>query len=169
MLPFAPSIRPAWMWLTTVTKILCAPWRPSATVSAESEGSIRWENSFFRPFSDTWIPCRFIFLFKEIYTNNKKMYTGLMKKEIFIKSKKKMVWNFNLWNAVLSRYVESFLHSLGNYTRRAIFPETCKINQSSVDFHCKPLWSLWLDWFSGFVPPDLFLRGAGLKWLNITG
>ena len=32
-----------------------------------------------------------------------------------------------------------FLPSLGNYTRRAIFPETCKINQSSVDFHCKPL------------------------------
>ena len=54
-----------------------------------------------------------------------------------------------------------FLHSLGNYTRRAIFPEMCKINQSSVDFHCKPLWSLWLDWFIGFVPPDLFLRGRG--------
>ena len=32
-----------------------------------------------------------------------------------------------------------FLHSLGNYTRRAIFPEMCKINQSSVDFHCEPL------------------------------
>ena len=31
-----------------------------------------------------------------------------------------------------------FLHSLGNYTRRAIFPDMCKINQSSVDFHCEP-------------------------------
>ena len=31
-----------------------------------------------------------------------------------------------------------FLHSLGNYTRRAIFSEMCKINQSSVDFDCKP-------------------------------
>ena len=28
--------------------------------------------------------------------------------------------------------VSYFLHSLGNYTRRAIFPEMCKINQSSV-------------------------------------
>ena len=33
-------------------------------------------------------------------------------------------------NTVSSRYVESLLHSLGNYTRRAIFPEMCKINQS---------------------------------------
>ena len=34
------------------------------------------------------------------------------------------------------------LHSFRNYTRRAIFPETCKINQSSVDFH-------WLiDWLT---------------------
>ena len=54
-----------------------------------------------------------------------------------------------------------FLHPLGNYTRRAIFPEMCKINQSSLDFHCKPLWSLWLDWFIGFVLPNLFLRGRG--------
>ena len=38
-----------------------------------------------------------------------------------------------------------FLHSLGNYTRGAIFPETCKINQSSIDFHCKPLGWL-IDW-----------------------
>ena len=74
--------------------------------------------------------------------------------------------------------LSSFLPSLGNYTRRAIFPEMCKINQSSVDFHGKPLgWLLdwltkswlWLDWFIGFVPPDRFLREAGLKWLNITG
>ena len=53
-----------------------------------------------------------------------------------------------------------FLHSLGNYTRRAIFPEMCKINQSSVDFHCELLWSLWLDWFIEFVPPDLFYGGG---------
>ena len=61
-----------------------------------------------------------------------------------------------------------FLHSLGNHTRRAIFPKMCKINQSSVDFHCKPFgWLIawltvgqfWLDWFIGFVPPDLSLRG----------
>ena len=32
-----------------------------------------------------------------------------------------------------------FSHPLKNYTRRAIFPKMCKINQSSVDFHCKPL------------------------------
>ena len=31
------------------------------------------------------------------------------------------------------------LHPLGNYTRRAMFPGMCKINQSSVDCHCKPL------------------------------
>ena len=54
-----------------------------------------------------------------------------------------------------------FLHLLGNYTRRAIFPEMCKINQSNVDFHRKPLCSLWLDWFIEFVLPDLFLRGRG--------
>ena len=60
-------------------------------------------------------------------------------------------------STLLSRYVVL----LGNYTRGAIFPEMCKINQSSVDFHCKPLYSLWLDWFIGFVPPDLFLRGRG--------
>ena len=48
------------------------------------------------------------------------------------------------------------------------------INQSSVDFHCKHLdwlidwlidWLMisqfWLDWFIGFVPHDLFLRGRG--------
>ena len=69
-------------------------------------------------------------------------------------------------------WLSHFLHSLGNYTRRAIFPELCKINQSRVGFHCKPFvrlidWltisSLWLDWFIGFVPPDLFLRGRGLS------
>ena len=38
-----------------------------------------------------------------------------------------------------------FLPSLGNYTRRAIFPEMCKISQSSVDFDCKPFGWL-LDW-----------------------
>ena len=38
-----------------------------------------------------------------------------------------------------------FLHSLGNYTRRAIFPKMCRNNQWSVDFHCEPLKSLWLD------------------------
>ena len=31
------------------------------------------------------------------------------------------------------------------HTRRAIFPEMCKINQSSVDFHCKPFGWL-IDW-----------------------
>ena len=39
------------------------------------------------------------------------------------------------------------------------------INQSSVDFHRLMAWltvsQLWLDWFIGFVPPDLFLRGRG--------
>ena len=39
-----------------------------------------------------------------------------------------------------------FLQSLGNYTRRAIFPETCKINQSSVDFHCGTFGWLF-DWW----------------------
>ena len=39
-----------------------------------------------------------------------------------------------------------FLHSLGNYTRRAIFPEMCKINQSSVDFHCELLVDWLIDW-----------------------
>ena len=38
-----------------------------------------------------------------------------------------------------------FLQSLGNYTRRAIFPEMCTINQSSVDFHCKSFGWL-IDW-----------------------
>ena len=38
-----------------------------------------------------------------------------------------------------------FLHSLRNYTLRAIFPEMCKINQSSVDCHCKPFGWL-IDW-----------------------
>ena len=64
-------------------------------------------------------------------------------------------------NTALPRYVESLLHSLGNYTRRAIFPEMCKINQSSVDVHDKHMGQLWLDWFIGFVPPSLFLRGRG--------
>ena len=32
-----------------------------------------------------------------------------------------------------------FLHSLGNYTRRAISLEMCEINQSSVDLRCEPL------------------------------
>ena len=27
----------------------------------------------------------------------------------------------------------------------------------------------WLDWFIGFVPHDLFLPGAGLKWPNTVG
>ena len=63
-----------------------------------------------------------------------------------------------------------FLHSLGNYTRGAIFPEMCKINQSSADCHCRSLWSLWLDWFVGFVPPDLFLRrGGGAKVTQHNG
>ena len=44
------------------------------------------------------------------------------------------------------------------------------INQSSVDPHCRPFgwlidWltisQLWVDWFIGFVPHDLFLRGGG--------
>ena len=58
----------------------------------------------------------------------------------------KCIFGFNRYSTnscaqvtVLSRYVESLLHSLGNYTRRAIFPKMCKINQSRVDFHCKPL------------------------------
>ena len=51
-----------------------------------------------------------------------------------------------------------FLHSLKNDTRRAISPEMCKINQSSVDFHSKHTSQFWLDWFIGFVPPHLFLR-----------
>ena len=38
------------------------------------------------------------------------------------------------------------LHS-GNYTRRAVFPEMCKINQSSVDFHCEPFGWL-IDWLT---------------------
>ena len=50
----------------------------------------------------------------------------------------------------------------------AIFPEMCKINQSSVNFYCKPLWSLWLDWFSGLVPPDLFY-GGGAKVTQHNG
>ena len=58
-----------------------------------------------------------------------------------------------------------FLHSLGNYTRGAIFPGMGKINQSSVDLHrliaCLTVSQFWLDWFIGFVPPDLFLRGRG--------
>ena len=54
-----------------------------------------------------------------------------------------------------------FLRSFGNYTRRAIFPEKCKINQSSVDSHNKHTSHFWLDWFIGFVPPDLFLRRQG--------
>ena len=57
-----------------------------------------------------------------------------------------------------------FLHSLGNYTRRAIFPDMGKINQSSVDFHGLIDWlavsQLWLGWFSGVVPPDLFYGGG---------
>ena len=45
------------------------------------------------------------------------------------------------WTSFFKNLIDSghFLPSLGNYNRRAIFPETCKINQSSVDFHCKPL------------------------------
>ena len=58
-----------------------------------------------------------------------------------------------------------FLHSLGNYTRRAIFPEMRKINQSSVNLHRLIAWltvsQFWLDWFIGIVPSDLFLRGRG--------
>ena len=69
-------------------------------------------------------------------------------------------------------WVALTLHSLGNYTRGAIIPEMCEINQSSVDFHYKPFdwlidWftasQLYLDWFIGFVPPDLFLRRRGLS------
>ena len=61
-----------------------------------------------------------------------------------------------------------FLHSLGNYTRGTIFPEMCKINQSSVDFHCEPLLSLWLDWFIGFAPPICFY-GGGAKVTQHNG
>ena len=63
-----------------------------------------------------------------------------------------------------------FLDPPGNHPRGAIFPEICKINQSSVDFQCKPFgwlidWltisELWLDWFIGLVPHDLCPRGRG--------
>ena len=63
-----------------------------------------------------------------------------------------------------------FLDPPGNHPRGAIFPTVDKINQSSVDFHCKPFeWLIdwltisqfWLDWFIGFVSHDLFLRGRG--------
>ena len=37
------------------------------------------------------------------------------------------------------------LYALGNYTPRAIFPEMCKINQSSVDLYCKSFGQL-VDW-----------------------
>ena len=55
---------------------------------------------------------------------------------------------------------------VGQFFRRGIK----SINQSSVDFHYKPFgwlidWltisALWLDWFIGLVPHDLFLRGRG--------
>ena len=32
-----------------------------------------------------------------------------------------------------------YLHSLGNYTRRAMFSKMGNINQSSLHFHCEPL------------------------------
>ena len=51
-----------------------------------------------------------------------------------------------------------FLHSLGIYTRRAIFPEMCKINQSSVDFHCKPFHWL-IDWLIDWRSVNLDLIG----------
>ena len=51
-------------------------------------------------------------------------------------------WVQALYCPVMSSH---FLHSLGNYTRRAIFPEMCKINQSSLDFHCEPFGWL-IDW-----------------------
>ena len=64
---------------------------------------------------------------------------------------------------------------VGQFFRRWIK----SINQSSVDFHCKlfdwlidwlTISKLWLDWFIGFVPSDLFLGGGGgLKWPNTAG
>ena len=63
-----------------------------------------------------------------------------------------------------------FLAPPGNHPRGAIFPTVDSINQSSLDFHCKPFdrlidWliisQLWLDWFIGLVPHDLFKRGRG--------
>ena len=44
------------------------------------------------------------------------------------------------------------LHSLGNYTHRAIFPKMCKISQSSIDFDWLTIRQPWLDGFIGFIP-----------------
>ena len=57
-------------------------------------------------------------------------------RQISIRVTFRMVLRLILYHPVM---LSHYLHSLGNYTRRAIFPEMCKINQSSVDYHCKPL------------------------------
>ena len=46
---------------------------------------------------------------------------------------------------------------MGHFSRKC----AKSINQSSVEFHCNPSLSLWLDWLIGFVPPELCLRGRG--------
>ena len=56
---------------------------------------------------------------------------------IFLENKHIHRWKSLQWvrnDQRLIGIVLSRLHSLGNYTRRAIFPEVGKINQSSVDF-----------------------------------
>ena len=84
------------------------------------------------------------------------------------------VWDFFRGKTILYYPVmlSHFLNSLGNYTRRAIAPKMCKINQSSVvlsvDFLIDGESILtWLVFWTGTARS--VLTGAGLKWLNITG
>ena len=133
--------------LCTVSCTQYAQWiEPKRQISSYKHGQIHRENTVLSFMNDD---------LKKI--TKKKLHKKTRKNK-----KKNQLMNYPVT-------LSHFLDPPGNHPRRAIFPEMCKINQSSVDFHCKPLWSLWLDWFIGFVPPDLFFTGAGLKWLNMTG
>ena len=55
----------------------------------------------------------------------------------------------------------------GNHPRGAIFPTVDWINQSSLDFHCKPL--TWLVYWIRTAWSVFTGGGAGLKWPNTAG
>ena len=79
---------------------------------------------------------------------------------------------------IVPRCSVTFLDPPGNHPRGAIFPTVDYINQSSVDFHCKPFgwlidWltmKLTLTWLVYWIRTTRSVfTGAGLKWLNTAG
>ena len=80
--------------------------------------------------------------------------------------------NFDLYVLYCPVMLSHYLHLLGNYARRAIFSEMCKINQSRVvlSIDCLINGKSILTWLVYWIRTvRSVFTGAGLKWLSITG